>query len=358
MSFYGNVFYEFEHLFFKFKFKGSDSDNVSLNNIDSMNGTFAEERWDTFNLESGNRWIGIQSMTETGSDRGVTLFHSAAGPEKHEIKPIKIMPEENDGIQLETSQVLNIPTIKYDNAGHIVTTEDKKYKLPNATTIVENGLNNNFDSNFSIITINPDVPANPTNITTLAPGQIIAAPQLEITNKGILKNTETIFYKLPESDAEADYNELRERMSTAEQDIQDINVYLTTYSYEDLAERVTMAEQDIITNLEHCDNEIADVKEKYATLEHTGLISDLYSKDSVIQEADHFASLTKALGDLEASALKINVKNAGKSVSIADQLIAIQKSVTDQAGAYVTALTALTNEIDSLKKRISALENK
>lgn len=359
MSFYGNVFYEFKHLFFRFKFTNNNTDNIDLKAQDSVIGAVANSRQDTFYFKGGNRWIGMQSLEETDEEKGVVLFHNSPGEGKHEIYPLSIAAgNESEGIQLQSSQILNIPTIKYDNAGHISATENIAYKMPNANSVVYEGLENNFDDNFDLSIINPNIPDNIENTTILSPGQIIAIPKLNISNKGILNNFEETYYMLPASDAEKDYNELQQRMDIAETHIDNLWSYLQNYSYQELDSRIGKAEEDIVNNLQYCNDEFELIKSNYATLQHTGLIDDLYDNTSLILDENKFTSLTNALGNLETSAKMINVNNAGKSVSVSEQLMAIQQFALDQAGAYNISNTLFTNELQNLKDRVSLLEEK
>jgi hypothetical protein len=99
MSFYGTVFYEFEQVFFKFQFKNSESDSVTIEPKDSVNGTTADARWDTLNFNSGNKWIGMSSE-EGGTSKGVTLYHAVAGPTKHSVETLTIPTSGDKGTQL------------------------------------------------------------------------------------------------------------------------------------------------------------------------------------------------------------------------------------------------------------------
>jgi hypothetical protein len=132
MSFYGTVFYEFERLFFKFKFKNAldNEDTTDLRSIDSVDGITATERWDTFHIDTGNRWIKLASMDEGGERKGVTLFHAEAGPAKQEqsaMELIELEKEETPDVRLGIHQAFKVPSIVYDNAGHIVSTNTTTY---------------------------------------------------------------------------------------------------------------------------------------------------------------------------------------------------------------------------------------
>lgn len=322
MSFYGTVFYEFERLFFKFKFKNAsdNEDTVDLRGIDSVDGITATERWDTFHIDTGNRWIKLASMDEGGERKGVTLFHAMPGPKKYEqsaMELIELEEDETPDVRLGIHQAFKVPSIVYDNAGHIVSADTTTYQLPDPSEMVLNGMEKHFEEDVSPQGFEheyEEFPEEDEAYTVLEPGQPVVVNKLLISDKGIVTGIEPVFYKMPASDAEQDFNELKERM-------------------------------------EEVESILEEVPETYAKLEDTGVIKDLYYPDDEtgVDEMDRFVTLTEALGNLEKSKVTIT-GDLRKSVSIADQLTAIYELASG-------INQALGNRISTLDARVKELED-
>lgn len=331
MSFYGTVFYEFERLFFKFKFQNVEDtvDTVDINALDSVDGITATERWDTFHIHSGNRWIKLTSMPEGGEVKGLILSHAAAGPAKEEtipFEPIELEEGETATV-LDATQAFKVPTITYDNAGHIVSAETSKYQLPDPTEVVQSGMTDYFEEPLDKqgIEHSIEVPEDPeaAGVVVLEPGQIVATTKLSISEKGTVTKVEDVLYKMPASDAEQDFAELSERMDAVEETLEEI-------------------------------------PETYATLELTGAIDELYRPEgeSAVGSEDRFVSLTTALGNLEDSKLTISpTENLTKSMSVSEQLIAIYKLASGVNEALGNRISTLDAKIKELEKEIETLKN-
>lgn len=328
MSFYGSVFYEFERLFFKFKFKNvaDDVDTVDLRDIDSTDGITATERWDTFHIDSGNRWIKLATMPEGGERKGVTLFHAEAGPSKHEQSTMEVCELEEGqtpDVNLGAHQVFKVPTIAYDNAGHIVSADTTIYQLPDPNEVVSDGMEKHFDEDVSPQGFEHEYekfPDDDESYVVLEPGQPVVVNKFLISDKGIVTGVEPVFYKMPASDAEQDFAELSERMDAAEETLEAI-------------------------------------PETYATIESTGTIADLYygGMDTAINPSERFASLALAIGNIEESGREIT-GNIRDIPSVASQLKTTHELTTALSLTTSTAIGELTKKVEDLVRRVEALE--
>lgn len=347
MSFYGTVFYEFEQVFFKFQFKNSESDSVTIEPKDSVNGTTANVRWDTLNFNSGNRWIGMSSE-EDSTSKGVTLYHAAAGPTTHSIETLTIPTSGDKGTQLSAGQNIEIPKINYDNAGHIVDSENIRFTLPAADTIVEEGMEDHFETSNIISVINPASTGSVSQENVLKPGQIITAPKFNVTEKGVVSGVEQIYYQLPQSDAEQNYNEVTERLDK-------IDEYLELNDINDIRLRVDKVEKDILENetdietkLSTTDkkfvDEIARIDKNYAPLTLTG------------KEAPKgYETFAAAIGNIQNSAKTMSQATAGlvsENANIAQQF----EALVTYAGLLYWELGMIKNKVSTLEDRIAALE--
>lgn len=325
MSFYGTVFYEFERLFYKFKFKNvtDTEDSVDLREIDSVDGVVATERWDTFHIDSGNRWIKLATMPEDGERKGVTIFHGAAGGTQTTVDAIE--PQENDeenpitpDVQLEAQQCFKVPTISYDNAGHIAEVTTRMFQMPDPQKVIEQGMPIHFEDG----PVTPqgfehesEFPEEEEAYVVLEPGQKVAVNKLIVSEQGVITGVEPVYYKMPASKSEQDFAEFAERLETIEEFVEEVPTI-------------------------------------YATQELTGSIEDLYYDlmESGIDSSNRFSSIATAVGNIEESSRKITgeYRTAG---SLAQQLIAVY----DLASSINASLTNLLSQQDA---RIQVLERK
>lgn len=323
MSFYGTVFYEFERLFYKFKFKNvADTvDTVDLREIDSTDGIIATERWDTFHIDSGNRWIKLASMNEDGERKGVTLFHANAGPatESFSTMDLKELEEgEEPDVELDIYQAFNVPTISYDNAGHVTGIENTTYRLPEPQKIITDGMTSQFESDITPQGFEHDCefPADDAEFEVLEPGQPVAVTRFLINDKGVVTGVEPVYYKMPASDAEQDFAELDGRMTEAE-------------------EQLTTLFND------------------YAPYAITGKPTDLYDEDSPVTKAE---TITEAIGNIEDSNYEI-FRDRNNVASVAAQIKQVFQVASAVSVSSSTAIGELATRVDELTKRVEALEN-
>lgn len=324
MSFYGNVFYEFKNLFQKFKFinTGLNNERVGLDTINSTaNGTTATENWDTLHIESGNRWIGLQSMNEDGSHKGVTIFHRAPGVEGEVHSSFR--PVESEGTVLNADQSFDTMSIKVDNSGHVSTVDYVTYKLPSAKGIVESGLDTQFSGGTHKSCFSANGEEDGVEDVILEPGQIIKALSLDVTEKGIISGFTSRNYKLPMSDTEKDYTEVTGRLDEVEKTVSDL---------------------------------VENVPKTYATIENVGSISDLYQPDN--EDENKFKSIAQSIGNLERSTEVLDPELIGV-LPVADQIqliASIAKGAEATALSYGLSIKYLESEIDRLQKEIDALK--
>lgn len=322
MSFYGSVFYEFERLFFKFKFKNAadTADSVTdLEAIDSLDGITATERWDTFHIDSGNRWIKLATMPEGGERKGVTLFHAAPGPNTKQtlpIEPIELEENETADIVLSSTQAFKVPTIKYDNAGHISDVTTEVYQLPEPAQIIIDGMENHFEEPIAPQAISHETEdvEEDAEITQLSSGQVIAATKLLVSEKGVITGVEDVYYKMPQSETESNIEDLQLRMAQAEQDI--------------LA-RTLIAE--------------------------TGEAEDFYAPDSTIELTDRLATITDHIGVIEEGSRTI-FKDYKQIHPLVDQILKVYELAQSVNVATSDNVEQLRSKVTALEARVEALE--
>lgn len=316
MSFYGNVFYEFKNLFQKFKFlnSGLDESNINIDTLNStVNGTVATQNWDTLHIDTGNRWIGLQSMPENGAQKGVTIFHRAPGgttSAEASFAPFS----EGDATVLNADQKFETLSLNVDSAGHVASVGKVAYQLPSSADIVNAGLTSYYDSRG--IEVECAKAEGEGDVIELVPGQEIDFTTLNLTSKGIVSGFSSQTYKLPMSDSEKDYADLSERVEQAE---------------------ITLGEL------------VENIPTTYSTIESVGVVDDLYSTPP---EENKFASITQGIGNLQQSSALITNDNE-TVVPISEQLIQLYNIVAQKTAEVATFATA----IEGLQARVRLLES-
>lgn len=319
MSFYGNVFYEFKNLFQKFKFinTGLDNSTVDINTLNStVNGTTATENWDTLHIESGNRWIGLQSMPESGTHKGVNIFHRAPGGDITATPTFSLT--NTTGIQLAADQAFETISLDIDSAGHVARVNKITYQLPDSDAIVNNGLTSYYDDGGVSVDC---AKTDGDDVVELVPGQEIDFATLQLNKKGLVSGFSHKTYKLPMSDTEKDYSELQERVGLAEETL-----------------------GTLVTTL----------PETYATIAGTGTTNDFYSNPEMVE--DKFVSITQGIGNLESSSLVITGEHA--ALPISDQLITLYEIIaqkTAEVSTFATAIEGLQARVKLLEKQVEEL---
>lgn len=321
MSFYGSVFYEFERLFFKFKFKNAadTADSVTdLEAIDSLDGITATERWDTFHIDSGNRWIKLATMPEGGERKGVTLFHAEAGPAKHSFSTMglqELAEEEEADIVLTSRQAFTVPTIVYDNAGHIVSAEPTLYQLPNPPEIIMDGMENHFEEPISPKSIENELEQpDDADVQVLTPGQVVATSQFDVSEKGVITNVRNIWYKMPQSETEENIEELTQRVDQAEEDIK-----------------------------------------ARSLIEEVGDTDDFYAADSTIALDKRLGSITDHIGVIEDGSRTI-FKDYTNPHTLVEQLLKVYELAQSVNVATSDNVEQLRTKVTALEQRVAALE--
>lgn len=125
MSFYGNVFYELTNAFASFIIQSKFNDEDSKRILKAV-GTGGD-----FTFAPGNRWIELNADTENYI---LNINHTIANPDQdgNNINPFSKTAEPVETpINLTAGDIIAVPTLKYDAAGHIIKADSMSYyKLP------------------------------------------------------------------------------------------------------------------------------------------------------------------------------------------------------------------------------------
>lgn len=355
MSFYGNVFYEFEQVFFKFKFQNSEDEKVDLEPSNSGDGTLATERWDTFYMNAGNRWIGMQA-NETG-EKGVTLFHTGPGDETTPLETLVTTGSDN---KLSAGQTIQVPTIEVDNAGHIASSSLNNYTLPEASEIIDEGMVKRFEDGTEIASISQS--DNKNAEIELTPGSVIEVSNLVVNSKGVIQENKPIYIKMPADKMDQNFDEIYSRLDVAEEDIDALELYNTVNNFAEVKQQADENAEDIVeltkivadnkTELEekisdgdsNLQDEVNYIKDNYASLDLTGDTAP-----------DGFNTIKEALGDLQVSA---NAMSSAAGIPVTPTVSGQFQALVTYAGLMYWQLSIANSKIKELEDRVDTLEKK
>ena len=125
MSFYGNVFYELTNAFDSFIIQSKFDDEDSKKILKAV-GTGGD-----FTFAPGNHWIELNADSKNYI---LNINHAMANPDQdgNNINPFSKTTETVETpINLTAGDIIAVPTLKYDAAGHIIETDSMSYyKLP------------------------------------------------------------------------------------------------------------------------------------------------------------------------------------------------------------------------------------
>ena len=145
MSFYGNVTYYLSNAFNKIIYRNANSKSGNNASSDSKTGPgipayeyslIPRNRKDETILETGNKWIVFADHNGTVGNNQIQIYHQVIDSQNEEDVIVAstaiVTPEETDtaDTELDFGSIIRIPSITYDNAGHIVDKSSISYKLP------------------------------------------------------------------------------------------------------------------------------------------------------------------------------------------------------------------------------------
>lgn len=144
MSFYGNVTYYLSNAFNRVIYRNknsmsSPSDGAAIGKDKPQNPSFEyalspRSRNDDTILETGNKWIVFADPYATVGNNQIQIFHQTVRDNQadEQVQPFNrnALENEEDITSMAFGSVIGIPSITYDNAGHIVNSGVNKFKLP------------------------------------------------------------------------------------------------------------------------------------------------------------------------------------------------------------------------------------
>ena len=148
MSFYGSVYYQLIDTFYKavLRNKGKNKNTfVDINTIPDEFESKAVGRKGVFGFDSGNKWINLNVVSEEKPDSNelysiYEIYHGAPdAASRHQANGFKVRLDdsilntridESGVIQLNYFDEFETSENRYDDAGHISSTEKKIYRLP------------------------------------------------------------------------------------------------------------------------------------------------------------------------------------------------------------------------------------
>ena len=148
MSFYGSVYYQLIDTFYKAVLRNKGKNKNTFVNINTIPDEFESKavgRKGVFGFDSGNKWINLNVVSEEKPDSNelysiYEIYHGAPdAAATHQANGFKVRlkdsalnarTDESGVIQLNYFDEFETSENKYDDAGHISSTEKKIYRLP------------------------------------------------------------------------------------------------------------------------------------------------------------------------------------------------------------------------------------
>lgn len=129
-GFYGQVIYEFNKIFSMIKTKNNSNENTFA--ATSNEAIVPVNQWDTFNIESANKWIQINS---TKNDNVIKIGHGAPGAADITktvvgFWPLESVPEGKTATELVAGTIIKTTTSEYDAVGHARGSSESYFILP------------------------------------------------------------------------------------------------------------------------------------------------------------------------------------------------------------------------------------
>lgn len=148
MSFYGSVYYQLIDTFYKAVLRNKGKNKNTFVNINTIPDEFESKavgRKGVFGFDSGNKWINLNVVSEEKPDSNelysiYEIYHGAPdAAARHQANGFKVRLDdsalnaridESGVIQLNYFDEFETSENRYDDAGHISSTEKKIYRLP------------------------------------------------------------------------------------------------------------------------------------------------------------------------------------------------------------------------------------
>lgn len=148
MSFYGSVYYQLIDTFYKAVLRNKGKNKNTFVNINTIPDEFESKavgRKGVFGFDSGNKWINLNVVSEEKPDSNelysiYEIYHGAPDvAARHQADGFKVRlddsalnarTDESGVIQLNYFDEFETSENRYDDAGHISSTEKKIYRLP------------------------------------------------------------------------------------------------------------------------------------------------------------------------------------------------------------------------------------
>lgn len=142
MSFYGNVTYYLSNAFNRIIYRNENSkcSDPRVPQTKSGPGTPSYEyalspqsRKDETILETGNKWLVFADPNATVGNNRIQIFHQVVrdGVEDINLQPFnRAIVENEDPPELGWGTMIGIPSIVFDNAGHVVSGSLATFKMP------------------------------------------------------------------------------------------------------------------------------------------------------------------------------------------------------------------------------------
>lgn len=191
-------------------------------------------------------------------------------------------------------------------------------------------------------------------VTSLVPGQYFSITSTYYDKKGHQTANQTTGFQLPQTDAEIELDDVKKRLDNLE----DFDKTTASREYVDgldktIHDRVTQINEALDGRVDKLEEFANNVPDTYATLETTGLPTDLYEAGS---SYDKYKSITEILGNIQALNTQLGFIDETKTLS--EALSSYIEGLEVTLSVLQVAVKGLDSGITNLTSRVEDLENK
>ena len=209
--------------------------------------------------------------------------------------------------------------------------------------------NDNISDTLKVLAGKPN-----TDITQLNPGQYFSITSNFYDEKGHKTAVRTENFQLPQTDAEIELDDVKKRLDNLE----DFDKTTASREYVDgldktIHDRVTQIDKALDGRVDKLEEFANNVPNTYATLEATGLPTDLYEVGS---SYDKYKSITEILGNIQTLNTQLGFIDETKTLS--EALSSYIEGLEVTLSVLQVAVKGLDSSITNLTSRVEDLENK
>lgn len=258
---------------------------------------------------------------------------------KDTFKKLIVKKKNNTEIKVEAKGTEDSITFNEKDNWIVIDGDNNKQSI----TFSHGDPNHTIEDKISDVLKPLDKEPNNMLVTKLEPGQYFSITSNYYDKKGHKTANQTAGFQLPQTNAEIELKDVKERLDTLEK-------FKDGAASKEYVNGLNEIMDGRVDTLEEFANNVPDT---YATLETTGLPTDLYEKGSPYNK---YKSITEILGNIQALNNQLGFIDDPKTLSGA--LSSYLKALETTVSVLQIAVKGLGSSITDLTNRVENLENK